>query len=171
MHTILRIGISGPESSGKTVLAKALSRHFGEPYVPEFARLYLGAHGSDYSEADIQLMEQGQLLWEQEAASLARKVIFCDTDYLVFRIWKKFKALDDSRSYLYPCTLHLICKPDIPWTYDPLREHPTMREELFSHYLNLAGKLNLNHAIAEGDFNQRFLLAVKKVTECLEAQH
>ncbi len=32
--------------------------------------------------------------------------------------------------------LYLLCDIDLPWTYDPMREHPDKREELFSIYKN-----------------------------------
>lgn len=171
MNPILKIGISGPESSGKTALASALSRHFAEPYVPEYARLYLCARGSVYTAEDIHLMEQGQLRWEREAESLARQILFCDTDHLVFRIWKKYKAPHDTRYVLPLCHFHFICKPDIPWAYDPLREHPQLRDQLFTDYLSLADQLNVKYAIVEGNFPERISLAVKKVTECLAAHY
>ena len=37
----LRIVLYGPESTGKTTLAKALAEHYQTTWVPEFARTYL----------------------------------------------------------------------------------------------------------------------------------
>ena len=37
----LRIVLFGPESTGKTTLAKALATYYDSSYVPEFARDYL----------------------------------------------------------------------------------------------------------------------------------
>ena len=38
---MLKIIVTGPESSGKTTLCKSLSKHFKIPYSEEFARKYL----------------------------------------------------------------------------------------------------------------------------------
>ena len=38
---MLRIAVTGPESSGKTTLCKALSEYFKVAFVPEYARAYL----------------------------------------------------------------------------------------------------------------------------------
>ena len=38
---MIKIAITGPESSGKTTLCKSLSEHFKTPYITEFSRTYL----------------------------------------------------------------------------------------------------------------------------------
>lgn len=40
--------VSGPESSGTTTLARALAKHYGTTWVPEFGRLYSEAVGPHY---------------------------------------------------------------------------------------------------------------------------
>ena len=47
MHKII---VTGPESSGKTTLCKALSNHFKIPFSKEYAREYIERLGNDYSE-------------------------------------------------------------------------------------------------------------------------
>ncbi len=37
----IRVALFGPESTGKTTLAKALATHYKTEWVPEFAREYL----------------------------------------------------------------------------------------------------------------------------------
>ena len=38
---VLKVVIFGPESTGKTTLAKDLAAHYKAPWVPEYAREYL----------------------------------------------------------------------------------------------------------------------------------
>ena len=45
----MRIGILGPEASGKSTLAKSLAEQFNAVYIPEYARTYLEQKGSDYA--------------------------------------------------------------------------------------------------------------------------
>ena len=42
---MLKIIVTGPESSGKTTLCKALSKHFKIPFSEEYARKYLNING------------------------------------------------------------------------------------------------------------------------------
>jgi len=55
------ITIVGPESSGKTTLARELADRYGCPWVPEYAREYLDGLGRDYQEEDLVLIAKGQL--------------------------------------------------------------------------------------------------------------
>ena len=56
------ITIVGPESSGKTTLARQLAGEFGCPWVPEYAREYLEGRGGYYNEANLELIAEGQLV-------------------------------------------------------------------------------------------------------------
>ena len=53
MQNPKRILILGPESTGKSTLAKDLAIHFGEPWVPEFAREYLEKLERPYQFEDL----------------------------------------------------------------------------------------------------------------------
>jgi nicotinamide riboside kinase len=54
------ITIVGPESSGKTTLARQLATELGCLWLPEYAREYLQVLGRDYNEADLFLIAEGQ---------------------------------------------------------------------------------------------------------------
>ena len=49
---MLRIAITGPESSGKTTLAIALAKHLKSKWVPEFAREYLEISNGKYDQEE-----------------------------------------------------------------------------------------------------------------------
>ncbi len=55
------ITIVGPESSGKTTLARELASSYGALWVPEYARKYLDELGRPYQENDLNRIAQGQL--------------------------------------------------------------------------------------------------------------
>jgi len=125
----MRISLTGPESSGKSSLAAALAAHFGAPWVPEFARHYLETNGPTYTLADLELIARGQLAAEDTAATKTPGLLFCDTDLLVVKIWAEHAfgtcpawILAELNRSRYALTLLLA--PDLPWTPDPLREHP-----------------------------------------------
>ena len=55
------ITIVGPESSGKTTLARQLAAELGCPWVPEYAREYLEQRGGYYNESDLVVIAEGQM--------------------------------------------------------------------------------------------------------------
>ena len=57
---VRRVGIVGPESTGKTTLAKQLAAHYRTAWVEEYARAYLGTRGGVYQEQDLVRIAQGQ---------------------------------------------------------------------------------------------------------------
>lgn len=143
-----KILITGPESTGKSSLAKALAESCNTRWVPEYARLWLEQNGADYQEGDLLQIAKGQLHLEDFHAAHANEYLFCDTGMLVMKVWSEFKygrchpwILDQwaKRSYDY----YLLCGIDTPWEADPFRENQNERAELFAMYqaeLEVAGK-------------------------------
>lgn len=135
--------ITGPESAGKTTLAKTLSEQLGALYVEEYARLYLRGLERPYDEHDLLAIARGQVNLMQLAATQSQEpYIICDTDLTVMKIWSEVKygfchPWIDKTLCEAPADLYLLCRPDIPWADDPLREHPEDRSQLFDRYHTL----------------------------------
>ncbi len=134
-----RIAITGPESTGKTTLAQALAADFGTIWVPEYAREYLEHLGRPYVFEDLEVIARGQRELEERYARLANRYLFCDTDLLVIKIWSAYKYQQTAPFVLEslsnrPYDLFVLCGTDVPWEYDPLRENPGEREELYQLY-------------------------------------
>lgn len=132
------ISIVGPESTGKTALARALADHFGVGYVEEFARDYLAGR-ADYESADVEAIARGQMALEAGALIAGESPVILDTDLLVVRVWweEKYGALPDWLTGAFAAQLprrYLLTAPDLPWEPDPLRESPFDRERLFEVY-------------------------------------
>ena len=124
-----RISLTGPESAGKSTLAAQLAAHYGTAFAPEYAREYLEKNGAAYALPDLEAIAHGQLAAEETAAAQAHRLLFCDTDLVVMKIWAE-NAFGTCPPWIvaelarprYAGTLLLA--PDLPWTPDPLREHP-----------------------------------------------
>lgn len=144
MPLIKKIVIIGPESTGKSTLTQGLAKAFGEPYVEEYARQYLENLHRDYVYEDLKKIAEGQLALEDQKATHAKRLLFCDTDLHVVRVWSEHKykktdpwVLEQIKTRKYD--LYLLTDIDMDWQEDPLREHPEphMRAYFFNVYHQL----------------------------------
>ncbi|MBC8083675.1 MAG: ATP-binding protein [Hymenobacter sp.] len=173
---MLRVTITGPESTGKTTLSRQLAAHYHTAWAAEYARGYLEANGPRYSLPDLEAIAQGQLDAEARAAAEARAqdrpVFFCDTDLLVIKVWAEhafghcpawiLRYLEEPRYDLV-----LLLNVDLPWEPDPLREHPNLRQHFFRIYQRTLQEQGANFTIISGPPAQRFGQAGRLVDELL----
>lgn len=167
-----RISITGPESTGKTWLAKQLADHFNTVYADEFSIEYLEKNGASYTKSDIEKIARGQLQKENKLARGASKILFCDTDLLVNKIWCEvvFKEVPEwikQQLEKHRYDLYLLCYPDIQWEVGPFRENPGNREELFKLYKNELDRMGVNYKVVKEMGEQRFKNALKFVSEII----
>ena len=165
---IKRISITGPESTGKSWLAQKLASLYGEPWAEEYSREYLNKLNRPYNFEDILLIAQGQFKLEEENAKSAKAWLFCDTDFLVTRIWclvkygKSHPWIDQmADTHIYDH--YLLCNTDLPWEPDPLREHPELRDELMQLYLDELTFRELPFTVISGQDDDRLQAAVKAI--------
>ncbi|MFN3996688.1 AAA family ATPase [Algoriphagus sp.] len=169
-----RILILGPESTGKSTLAEDLAKHFGEPWVPEYAREYLEQINRPYQFEDLVEIGKGQVALEDKMAGRAKKLLFCDTDLRVIHIWSEHRfektntwVLEEIERRTYD--LILLTDTDLPWTPDPLREYPEleMRQYFFKKYLQLAQESGFPFLIVSGDREKRLNTAIGALEELI----
>jgi nicotinamide riboside kinase len=184
---VLKIILTGPESSGKSTMAQALATALGAPLVPEFARSYLAHLGRPYRCDDLPTIARGQQAWEDWFADnrliineKEPKTLICDTDWTVIQVWEEYKfgvrssefgvrssPLSDSklRTPNSRTRFYFLCAPDIPWQPDPQREHPHERAQLFEHYERLLRHENLPYHILRGPHAERLQTAQAIIQE------
>lgn len=136
---MVKIVITGPESSGKTTLSTALADHFGVSLVQEMAREYLINAGGMYEMQDLDSIALEQVRAEDKIISENNRILLCDTDILTIKIWAEDKFGRSSKMILdlmarNRVDLYLLCHPDIPWEPDPLRENPHDRDRILDIY-------------------------------------
>lgn len=153
---MIKIAITGPESTGKTMLSEALSEKYDAALVPEYAREYLERLNRPYDIEDVLTIavRQHQMISETALKS-NKKILIADTELLVLSIWieHKYKKEDpwveqELRNQKFD--LYLLCDIDLPWQFDPLREHPNLREYLFDKYRRKLNDLGFPYAVVNG---------------------
>ena len=169
-----KIVLTGPESTGKTTLMRYLGAAFHAPYQIECSREYLESFGPKYTLRDLYEMAKMQFYQRDKQAPFRPDIpyLICDTDAVVFQIWAKDKfgvhldlATEDLRKY--PAELYLLCRPDLPWEPDPLRENRHDRDRLFNLYRRYLDRHRLPYGIVEGTGAERFECATRTIEQRL----
>ena len=162
---MIRIVITGPESSGKTTLSQSLSEHFNVPFIPEFARSYLEKRGGEYTQSDLNVIAKGQL---ESVTTSQSKFDICDSDFSVLEIWSQYKYGNVSEliqelvnQNLFD--LHILCTPDMPWEEDSLRENPDNRDQLFELFKESLNRHNKNFIIVSGEHKKRLKKSLQSI--------
>ena len=165
MDKIYKIAVTGPESTGKTWLAKNLAKYYNTVWVPEYAREYLNKTGGKYHYEDILKIAKGQKKSEEKIAGKANRLLFTDTDLLVTKIWSHvvFNKVDPwiiNELTKARYDFYLLCYPDLPWESDPLRENPDDRDKLFDLYKKELDSYGFNYGIVNGQGQLRLENAI-----------
>lgn len=161
-----KIVITGPESTGKSTLTKALSAYFKAPFVIEYARIYFAMLDGKYQEKDLLEIAKGQIEQEDVALENESDFLFFDTDLTVLDIWSREKfgqthpwILEEMQKRAYD--LYLIPDIDLEWTYDPQRENPNDRERLMKLYQESFNKRNIPYHMVSGQGEERTQNAIE----------
>ncbi len=121
---MLRVTISGVESTGKSTLAAELAQQFGGILIPEFGRTYTELAPRALTLADHHAIAEGHASHADEAAALAPPLLVEDTDIVMTTAWATMLfgrrdpvlAARASRA-----DLHFLMLPDVPFVADPVR--------------------------------------------------
>jgi nicotinamide riboside kinase len=176
---ILKIALYGPESTGKTTLAKQLSEHFNTVWIPEFAREYLQDKWNSKKEIgtfeDLVPIAIGQIQLENEAVAKAHQYLFCDTNLMVTKVFSevyygKTDAALDHAARQHHYDLFLLTDVDVPWEKDDLRDNPENRELTFEAFKKALIENQKPFIIITGNKEQRLSKAVRIINDLNEVK-
>lgn len=156
----------GPESTGKTVLAKRLASHFLTTYVPEVARELIS--DNDFTTEDILRIGRAQTARVFEKVRMANKVLFCDTDLITTQIYcrhylhevpDELFALEEQVAYDH----YFLFDVDVPWVSDGLRDLGDQRHALFQIFKTELEKRKVPYTMVQGTYAQREKFLIDQV--------
>ena len=165
----MKIVISGPESSGNTTLLNQINDKWNFTTIPEYARTYIDNLNRTYTYDDILEIAKGQIALEDNLNEMKSTLLFADTDLLTLQIWCEYKynkchKLIKKELLERLPDLYLLCSPDIPWEFDPQRENPHDRLNLFNIYKRKMEELKVDYAIIKGTISER-LKMIEQIIE------
>ena len=137
----MKVGIIGPESSGKSTLAYYLAKRYHGILVPEYAREYVENKGTrDVTFDELCAIARHQIQEIKNLSSVS-EAIFFDTELIVTKVWFDYafgrvpEWLNDN-IHRFPMDVYLLTYPDLPWIPDPARYNgdDDIRLELFHRY-------------------------------------
>jgi len=178
--SVIKIAIYGPESTGKTTLAKQLADHYQTIWIPEFARDYLQNKWNSSKEicqqSDLIPIAIGQTKLENDGLQNANKILFTDTNLMVTKVFSDiyygnsdpilFKA---AKKHKYD--LFLLTDVDVPWEKDDLRDKPANREETLKIFEDNLIEFNKPFVKISGSKEKRFQKAVAIIDDLIEAKN
>jgi NadR type nicotinamide-nucleotide adenylyltransferase len=165
----IRIAVTGPESSGKTTLARQLADLYKGQYIPEFAREYVEKLAHHYSYEDVETIARTQVDQYQETKLSSEKLFFFDTWLIITKVWFRWvfgKVPDWLENQIHGCPidLFLLCRPDLPWEADPVRENGgENRIRLFEEYRNELINYGFSFVEISGTDDQRLNNAIEAI--------
>lgn len=174
----IKVVLYGPESTGKTTLAKKLAAHYETEWVPEFSRDYLQEKWDRDQQIcgreDILPIAEGQMQLENALLEKANRVLICDTNLLETVVYSQayFEGFCDplllKQALKAEYHMYFLTYIDIPWIEDDLRDRPHQRELMFDKFKKSLDLYNKPYKILRGDPRGRFQAAVKTIDKLLK---
>ncbi len=179
-HTeIIKIAMYGPESTGKTTLASQLAEDFNTIWIPEFARDYLQEKWNSKQEIckqeDLIPIAIGQTNLENEALNKAAKILFCDTNLLVTKVFSDiyYNNCDgalERAAKKHKYDLILLTDVDVPWQADDLRDKPNDRENTIAIFEKALIDYEKPYIKLSGNQKERLEKATQIINDLLKAK-
>ena len=167
---MIKVVLTGSESTGKTELAQRLGEHFHAPLAEEFVRDYAAQRGGRLGFADHGPIAKGQMASEDAAIARGEDLVILDTDLVSTVVYCEHyfgRAPDwiEREARARAGDLYLLMSPDIPWVADGVRDRGEQRAEMHSLFKQKLEALRLSFVEIGGEREERFQSAVRAVEQ------
>lgn len=172
MKRLFRVCLYGPESTGKSTLARRLAEHYGTEFVPEVAREIITSNA--FTAEDIIRIGQAQTDRVLEKSKSANRVLFCDTDVITTAVYSdtylhhippQLDALEKKVHY----DQYFLFDIDVPWVADGLRDMGAreQRVRMFERFKKELDRRGIPYIRLTGSYDDREKMIVRVVDEWL----
>ena len=167
-----RVVVTGGECTGKTTLSMALAAHWGTAWAAEAAREVALERRVALGPEDVPPIARMHVRLADEACHSAEEagcaVVVFDQDLLSTVVY--------ARHYFGSCPpwierlaiervgdLYLLCRPDLPWSADGVRDRPQAREEIHALFAGALARTGARVADVSGAGEERTADAVAAI--------
>lgn len=176
---IIKIAMFGPESTGKTTLASQLAVEFNTVWIPEFARDFLqdkwDLNQQICTQEDLIPIAIGQIQLENKALSNANKILFCDTNVLLTKVFSDmyYNSCDvilEKAAKEHNYDLTFLTDIDVAWEKDDLRDKKDDRKTTLEIFEKALIDYKKPYIKLSGSKEERLEKATKIVNDLLKAK-
>ena len=173
---LVRVCVTGPESTGKTTLARSLAEWLGTEWVPEASRVYAERVRRDLLASDVVPIAKQHLALVDAGEAIARaggsRAIILDTDLVSTVIYSRHyygsvPGWVTSQERQQRADLYLLSDVDVPWVPDGIRDRPTDRDRMFARFEQALTQRRSKLVIISGDWDTRWAVALSAVVSLL----
>lgn len=157
-YFVKKVCFYGPESTGKSVMARYLAEVYQTEFVPEVAREIVSSN--DFTLDDIIKIGYEQIERTLLKSKTANRILFCDTDLITTQIYCRH-YLGEVPPILYDLEKQIIYDQyflfdiDVPWVVDGMRDLGNRRIEMFNVFKEELEKRNIPYKLVRGSYLQR----------------
>ena len=167
-YFVKRICFYGPESTGKSTLAKRMAAIYATEFVPEVSREMITSN--NFTLDDIIKIGHAQTERVLEKSKVANKLLFCDTDLITTQIYcrhylKKVPPILFELEKKVTYDRYFLFDTDVPWVADGLRDLSDRRDEMFNVFKNELDKREIKYELLRGDFSARESRLIKELNK------
>jgi NadR type nicotinamide-nucleotide adenylyltransferase len=165
---VVRVVLTGSESTGKSTLAAELAHHYGVELVPEFVRAFAEQKGAPIDFKDHGAIARGQMAIEDAAIARARRLVVQDTDLMSTVVYCRHYFgrcpawIEEAAAARRP-DLYLLCATDVEWSADGVRDRGHMRGEMQQLFADAVRASGTRWLEVRGDRVARFEEALRAI--------
>lgn len=165
---MIKIVLTGSESTGKTELAHRLGEHFRAPVAEEFVRNYAAERGGKLDFEDHGPIARGQMASEDAAIARAGELVILDTDLVSTLVYCEHyfghcPVWITQEARARAGDLYLLLATDVPWVADGVRDRGDQRDELHGLFRQKLREMTLIYMEIGGGREQRFDNAIAAI--------
>lgn len=163
---MVRVGVIGAESTGKSTLCKQLAEQYGYRWIKEYAREYVEKLDRPYTYDDVLRIAHRQI--DELQATYDEAVVLYDTELIITKVWMEHvygRVADEVTRAIQtqPMDLYLIPAPDITAEPDPVRENLDKREYFNEWYIREVKATGRPYSIIRGEGDERTRAAYEAI--------